>query len=58
MDACLKKDPKIRASTEELLQHSFMKKYDKKAQKAEYLSFIAEAYRDSQEKVARNKPRP
>ena len=49
---CLKKDPKVRASTEDLLAHPFMKKYDKEVQKKDFLKFLEEAYKEVEEKFS------
>ena len=49
---CLKKDPKVRASTDDLLSHPFMKKYDKEVQRKDFLEFLETAYKEVEEKFS------
>ena len=49
MNLCLKKDPRVRASADDLLRHEFLRKYKDNTQKREYIDFVREAYIEAQE---------
>lgn len=55
VNLCLKKDPRVRAGSEDLLQHKFMKMFDKSQQKREYIDFLKDAYVDAQANMLKKK---